>query len=588
MKIKTSVKNFLADKRNQKYLIILYFLLLSVVMFWPMRNMLYLYRGQDIKFHVGRIEELFNHLKNGGFFVYLSTYSANKIGIATNVFYPDLFIYLFAGLKFIIHNPIKAIYVGVWLINLAGLYSSYFSFKALTKSNLKAFLFANIFGLSTYRYTDILWRFDLGEYLALVFVPIILVSFYKLIYERAYRYWPVLTLSMAAVLYSHIMTIMIITVLLLVTFLVSLPKLKNLKATFIHLVYAGLAFFVLALGYLIPFASFYFANPIKHPELTFTFMDSAYLPSQLFNATLNNQLVRPFNLGFISLVLFALAIFNFRKLKPLYRILLILALVFLFVSTRIFPWSLVPEDIMAILQFPYRFLFLADVFMAAVGAEVVSEFTSKKFVTGLTIFMLTLSLASVYHFLDFQNKGYDLIKESVTLGTHPVKMTPEQKKKTPPVYNLKMYQTNLIENGTRYGYSDYIPQQMKLDESANTHNLRQNIAHFYHINGQKKVVKHLTSIPNGVKYVIKTKNAGTAVLPFYLYDYTHYLVKVNGQKQAVKSDKFYNLKVNLKKGTNQIMVKYIPSFMEIAAVFISWLGFIGVCAYQIFLLKKKY
>ena len=48
----------------------------------------------------------------------ISTYSANQVGIATNVYYPALFLYMFALLRFLPVSPITAIYLGLMVINL--------------------------------------------------------------------------------------------------------------------------------------------------------------------------------------------------------------------------------------------------------------------------------------------------------------------------------------------------------------------------------------------------------------------------------------------------------------------------------------
>lgn len=587
MVTKSRVKSFFANKRNQKY-ILLYFLLLSVIMFWPLHHMTYLYRGQDLKFHISRIEELYHCLRDGGFFVYLSTYTGNKIGIATNVFYPNLFIYLYAGLRFIIRNPIKAVYIGTWLVNLLSLLSSYFSYKIFSKSNLKAFLFANIFGLSTYRYTDILWRFDLGEFIALIFVPLTLVAFYEMLYERKEQYWPLLAIGMAGLLYSHMMTVMIMTAFLLLVYLCSLPKLKERKTVFLHLAYAALSFIVLGLGFLVSFFKFYTSGSIRHPKLPFTFLNSAYVPSQLFNATINNQLVRPFNLGLISLFIIGLVIFNYKKIDRFYRYLFWLAMIFLWMATRLFPWSVVPDTITTMLQFPYRFLMLAAIFMAAVGAEVIANFTGGKVIAALLPFMLLISVASVYHFVDYGNRKVDIVYEQMDPYVHPRLMTKEQQHIHPSRFDLHQYYANLLGTKTHYGYNDYAPWQMKVDEQDDLNNFKQIIKHRYQINGHGYPLEKLASIPNGLVMKLKLeKGAPKVSLPFYIYQHNDYQLVVNGQSKKVKSDQFYNLQTDLKKGQNTIRVQYIPATSQIVAVVISWLGFVILLLYALWQKRQQ-
>lgn len=63
--------------------------------------------GWDTQFHLNRIEELYRSTQAEHVFSSTGTYTFSSIGLAINRFYPYLFLYLFAILRFIF-NPIIA------------------------------------------------------------------------------------------------------------------------------------------------------------------------------------------------------------------------------------------------------------------------------------------------------------------------------------------------------------------------------------------------------------------------------------------------------------------------------------------------
>ncbi|MBU7564410.1 hypothetical protein KGP45_09885 [Pediococcus ethanolidurans] len=97
--------------------IIFYYILISILTFWFLSQNGYIYIGADAQFHINRIEELAANLKLNNLFPFISTFSANKVGIGTNIFYPGLWLYPFALLRLCISNPIHAVYTGLMLIN---------------------------------------------------------------------------------------------------------------------------------------------------------------------------------------------------------------------------------------------------------------------------------------------------------------------------------------------------------------------------------------------------------------------------------------------------------------------------------------
>lgn len=66
--------------------------------------------GSDRMFHLERMEEAYQTLKNGHLISYVSTYSFARIGQAINIFYPSLNLVFYALVRIIVTNEVHAFY----------------------------------------------------------------------------------------------------------------------------------------------------------------------------------------------------------------------------------------------------------------------------------------------------------------------------------------------------------------------------------------------------------------------------------------------------------------------------------------------
>ena len=56
--------------------------------------------GTDWLFHVSRVEQIYQNLKQGSFFTFIATDVFNQSGVGTFLFYPDVFLYPWAFFRF--------------------------------------------------------------------------------------------------------------------------------------------------------------------------------------------------------------------------------------------------------------------------------------------------------------------------------------------------------------------------------------------------------------------------------------------------------------------------------------------------------
>ena len=168
----------------------------------------FLFAGHDLNFHTYRILNLAQSMADGQFPVRLFTRGFNGYGIATPQFYCDLFLYL-PALLYIFFVPLQRCFqIYVILVNAATAAAAQYSFARISGSKKAAAVAAFCYTLASYRLTNVLVRAAVGEYTAMVFLPLVALGAWAItVQERPTpRDWLPLSLGMAGLLQSHLLT----------------------------------------------------------------------------------------------------------------------------------------------------------------------------------------------------------------------------------------------------------------------------------------------------------------------------------------------------------------------------------------------
>ncbi len=213
-------------KKHQNITFYLIFFGLSLLVVLPFWTTMHLYSGPDLQFHLSRIQEIFDNLKNGAPVSHIATRTFNQIGDAVVSCYPWIWLLVFAGLKFIL-TPVSAVYFTYVLVIFTTLVISYHSMKLVSKSSKISFYFAILYGLTTYLIMEIITT-QFGEFLAYPFIPLAFAGLYEIMFNN-YKRWYVLTLGVTGIMYAHVPTTLIVVIALLVFTWHSLPN--SLKRT---------------------------------------------------------------------------------------------------------------------------------------------------------------------------------------------------------------------------------------------------------------------------------------------------------------------------------------------------------------------
>ena len=185
----------------------------------------FLYTGHDLRFHCYRIWAVAQALADGQFPVRLFTDGFNGYGAATPLYYCDLFLYI-PALLYNAFLPLQTCYqLYVVLVNAATMLVAYYSFSRIGGHRLYGAVAAFAYTLCAYRLTNLMLRGSVGEYTAMVFLPLVALGAWAIARQDrpAPRDWLPLALGMAGIVQSHLLTTELAALFLALFWLCNLP-----------------------------------------------------------------------------------------------------------------------------------------------------------------------------------------------------------------------------------------------------------------------------------------------------------------------------------------------------------------------------
>lgn len=216
-----------------------------------------LINGDDFLFHVPRIQGIIEGILSGQFPVKLQPNWWNGLGYNVSYFYGDLFLY-FPALLYLFGYPFQVSYqIFIVFINLITCISMYLSVKKMFKSTDIAIVGSALYTLSTYRLLDIYHRFAVGEYVAMTFLPIVVYGFWIVFSnyssDNEKKVSPlIIAFSLSCVIQSHVLSCEMIAICIFFVCIICIKRVFT-KDTFKKLLSALFLTFMLNLWFLVPF-----------------------------------------------------------------------------------------------------------------------------------------------------------------------------------------------------------------------------------------------------------------------------------------------------------------------------------------------
>ena len=212
--------------------------------------------GHDWVFHTYRIKEVEEAIKNGVFPIYMGSVG-NTVSI-NPMFYPYLFLYIPALIDLHVNDLSFAINVFNILVFISYFAVAYYSIWTISKNNFLSAIFSITYTASFYLIFNIYARVAVGEYVALIFMPMFVAGVYNLFFDDGKR-WYLLLLSFTFIFQSHILTTFYVGLTFIFVCVAFIKKTFS-KNIFTKLLKISALFLLLNLWFIVPFLKTFLYN----------------------------------------------------------------------------------------------------------------------------------------------------------------------------------------------------------------------------------------------------------------------------------------------------------------------------------------
>ncbi len=346
--------------------------------------------GNDTRFHLMRIEGITEGLRMGQFPVKIQPAWYEGYGYGCSVFYGDIFLYIPALLHLAGVSLQGSYQFYVLLVQAATIAVCAYSFLRIFENRFIAFFGTVLYTLSVYRLMNMFVRGAVGEYTAMIFLPLLAYALTLLLKkehekQEIARGSLLLALGMTGILQSHILTAEIVCIMLAFLCAVYIRRVFR-KEVFWAFVKAVCLTVLLNLGFLVPFADYmttgkFNVNAINggwRVEQNIQKCGASFWQlAKMFYAA--DSKVSPQEMGgigvnlLLSAVVFLVFWLLFKREEKrgyIWRLAVVswtVAVMSVFMSTSYFPWEALRKSNVLIrylvinLQFPWRFCTVASV-----------------------------------------------------------------------------------------------------------------------------------------------------------------------------------------------------------------------------------
>lgn len=358
----------------------------------------------DLNYHLQRMEGVKDALLAGQFPVRIHPNWLQGYGYATGVFYCDTFLYIPAFLR-IMGFPVGAAYlIYKFLVNVGTVVIATESFGRIFRNRLIGLFAAALYTLNIYRLATMYLKDHLGQYTAVMFLPLLALGIWRLLAEdgksRDYKkIWILLVLSVTGIIQSHVLTCEMAAVFSVLTGIVFIKRVFR-RETLLEIGKALLGIVLLNLWFIVPFLDFMTTQKLiitGEQVYTRTIQGYGSLLPQLFgviaipgagdgDVSAGMQGEIPFTIGaglLIGLFYYGYLCLTGRirqqdkgAMKSLGIFSAVFSALALFMTTVYFPWDRLQglggfmEKGVSALQYPTRIYVIAAVFLSLTAGSV--------------------------------------------------------------------------------------------------------------------------------------------------------------------------------------------------------------------------
>ncbi len=391
----------------------------------------YLIGSGDLGYHLMRVEGIKDGIRNGQFPIRISPEWQQGYGYASPIFYGETILYVAALFRLIGFTVTTSFRLFLFVIAAATVLISYFCFKKMFGEPYIGVFCSMLYSLSVYRIYKTYFCGSWGETLGVMLLPLIVYGFYRVftqdVKEESYkRSWLPLTIGFTLLLQSHLLTCEMVGAFTILLCLILWKKVFR-PQTFLVLSKTVIYSVLLSGWFLVPFLDYMTTGDfVIHHVSGRTIQYRGLFPAHLlFTYFVGGSTVFFDEEGMVdsaatgvgiapaaAVILLGYLLFagKLKKLKKEeqalgkiaggFSVLAMLMSLNLFPWDRIQAWNKITATLVSSIQFPNRFLTIANVGLTA-AAGVVAKYVmeqKKKSVTACYVggMTLLLVLGSIY------------------------------------------------------------------------------------------------------------------------------------------------------------------------------------------------
>ncbi len=351
----------------------LFFVLLTILSSFPF-FFSSLIRGDDTIFHIARIEGIKSALEAGYFPPRIYLFTLNDYGFGSGFFYPDLFLYFPALLRLLGFDFLASYEIFVVLVNFASIVSIYYATSKIAESRFAGLSASVVYALSSYRLIDVHYRGAVGETLAFIFIPFVILGLYE-IFHDAPRKWYLLAIGFTGLVFSHVISTLLAGIFVAIFLLINIRKIFKDKKIGVAILKAALTTLLLTAVFWLPMIEQYLSVDLVFNNSEDSFYQEPIPFLSMFTLdTVWIDPVKPY-VGYPLLLSFLLCLIPgvFRREKACQALMLLIAgYATIFIASDLFPWNYFLW-LLRNIQFTWRFLTLTAPFLAMGSAILLDQ-----------------------------------------------------------------------------------------------------------------------------------------------------------------------------------------------------------------------
>lgn len=385
----------------------------------------YLLKAHDMDGFLLRIEGIKDALRDGQFPVAIYPRSYCGYGVVSSV-YPDLFLYPAAILRLCGVSIPLAYHSLITLVNSFGIITAFFAVRSVTK-NSQASLFAMVlFALSSYRLANVYIRGAIPETIAITFMLIAITGLYH-IFIGEQKKWYLLAIGYTGIINSHVLTCFMIVVVSVLWGLLFIKELFQEKR-WQSLLKSLLLTIGVNCGVLYSLLHYRTEVDRSMSSMCTDFASLGVNLGRLFQTMLLSSSIGDepvwHTVGIACIFCIGIVAGFFlkkecdSKTKKAIGGLLGIVLLFLYMSTSLFPWETFVRNplinkITSFIQFPWRMEGVFTVcLVVCVGLAISKMEFCKRYRKELFVLLLVMSFCSAYQLLDETYNTAEMIERS--------------------------------------------------------------------------------------------------------------------------------------------------------------------------------